>query len=210
MTKEDFLFLLGDEPDTEEGFVDGMMFAGGGLPKGCIAQFDLGQGDWKDTTGQYSLSHSGVTITGNEGIFSGGSSYIIIPYGLGYNNRGFEITFGTAAWAGSGHGRLFTSNQYGSYNSGLIYRNGSTWQYYDTAVGWTGYPAVGSLANSVFRVDVDNNQKWKVYKNGEQLAGNPTMNMGNNRGFCIGDGGEGQAWFRLGVKRIRVYDLDEV
>lgn len=207
MTKEDFLFLLGDEPETEEGFVDGMLFAGGGgIPKGCIAWFELSDNTWTDIiTGQYSLSHSRVSATENGGSFTDSTSYIIIPEALTYTNKVFELEIVSMNPSGSSP-FLFGPHGGGIWgNNGLLYNSGA-WKIF----GGPGWSENISSAKNYFsgknvKIAVQNDKKWHIYVDNVLVLSTGVVNNDSGYGVSIGSN-IGNAPYPMTIKRIRVYD----
>lgn len=207
MTKEDFLFLLGDEPETEEGFVDGMMFAGGGgIPKGCIAWFELSDNTWKDIiTGQYSLSHSGVSVTENGGSFTDGSSYIIIPEALTYTNKVYELEIDSMNPSISSP-YLFGPHGAGIWgNNGLQYNSGA-WKIFDGS-NWSGNISTSKtyFSGKNVKIAVQNDKKWHLYVDNVLVFSSNAV--ANDAGYGVSIGSRiGNAPYPMTIKRIRVYD----
>lgn len=206
MTREDFLFLLGDKPETDEAFVDGNMFAGGGFPKGCLAWFDLSDGTWTDLkTGLYTLSHSGVSVSDAGGTFAGSSAYIGIPQALMYANKVYEIVCGSMTMTGGSP--VLASVDNGGF-SGLEYDSGwKVWQDGGYTPMIAGASSKNFFADKNIKIAVQANKKWHVYVNDVLVLS--TTNAVTDRtpanGFRIGHS-SGRSIHTSVIKRLAVYD----
>ena len=208
MTKEDFLYLIDDFPtDPETEFVDGFLFAGGGgFPKGCIAWFELSDNTWKDIiTGQYSLSHSGVSATENGGSFTGTSSYIIIPEALTYTNKVFELEIDSMNPTGS-IPFLFGPHGGGIWGSNGLQFSSGAWKIFNGS-NWSGNISTSKtyFSGKNVKIAVQNDKKWHLYV--DNVLVYTSSAVANDAGYGVSIGSNiGTAPYPMTIKRIRVYD----
>lgn len=186
----------------------GLKLSGGSepIPPGCIAWFELSDNTWTDIiTGQYSLSHSGVSATENGGSFTGGSSYIIIPEALTYTNKVFELEIDSMNPSGS-MAFLFGPHGGGIWgNNGLQFFSGA-WKIFNGS-SWSGNISTSKtyFSGKNVKIAVQNDKKWNIYIDNVLVFSSAAVSNDAGYGVSIGTN-IGSAPYPMTIKRIRVYD----
>jgi len=192
MTKEDFLFLIGDEPGTDAAFVDSFL-AKKKNPYLHYIDFRKGLIDTGSAEPKIVVSPFGGAVQNENGLVVSG-----VSQGATLGNCKFqknhEYTFGVSTIAypsASGHKRFITSGVSSGYNdSGLIFRSTGKWAVYDTTNGWqeSNITDPTFFKDSLVSIYIDDSGKWHIRKNGTDVFVTPIAVPTMTNNIQIGSG----------------------
>lgn len=144
----------------------------------------------------------GASLTSDGVLLQSAASIIKFPSALkNYPFFDFEVEFGEInAVLASSHMRLF---MFGN-SAGLIYRNIGVWSFYSYSAWATNSDItdVNFFSNSILRVEIGYDNKWKIYKNGS-LVYSPDAAQGATNPISIG--AADQSFFPAVIKSFKVY-----
>lgn len=133
------------------------------------------------------------------------SSQIKLPTKLKPFNIKVDIDIGdTEAVLGSNHLRLFVSDL-SDWNAGLIYRSSGEWSFYSGSQ-WdsgSGITDINFFSNSLLSIEIDYNNRWKIYKDGV-LVYSPAISLTSNN-YPLAIGAASQSYFPAIIKSIKIY-----
>ena len=163
--------------------------------------WDFSQSLTDQIEGLVATLDGGASLASNGILLSSNSSRIVFPSTVkNYPYTTFEVEFGEInAVFNSSHMRLF---MFGT-TAGLIYRNTGKWSFYSFQ-SWatdSDITDINFFSNSILRVEVGYDGKWKIYKNGS-LVYSPDVAQYLSDTIAIGS--SSQSFYSTVIKSFKV------
>ena len=179
-----------------------------------IANWDFTSESLVDTINGYTLDNHNATLSSSGLSFTINSVYVNIPLDLLGIGRAYEIDFGTMTCdTSSNNNRVFGYRYYSSdsathANCGLYFKGSSgKWAVYDetNSVQESTISDPNYFSNSTMRIEIGNDGKWKIYRNGKLVFAPPLALPITPRVFCFGS--EQYPFYNMVIKKFRIYEL---
>lgn len=209
MTKEDFLFLLGDEPETDSAFVDSFLYKEGSDYGRLIANWvfdDENPGALHDTINNWQATATGVINFSSAGAcIDARNKAITFPSEINLSEMNILIRIGEIT-----PGTLGNANYFFIFNGslGICYQNGLGYWAFWNGTSWVNMGIENDpkyFENSILRIEVTNGTHWNVYKN-DVLIANTTMNQAPSwQMYKLGDSSNGFA--TMYIKGVQFYEV---
>lgn len=205
MTKEDFLFLLGDEPETDEGFLDSFLYKGGG--GSTLALWDLTLSNVDVVGGLVATIGGGATRDASGLHIYGKLQLADFPISF-ERNRSYIITVGDCT--PSVDTRYVTPFFYipisGGEIGGLRY-NYNTWEFkYPGGTADLYESSTSYFANCTIRIDVDGSGNVQIFKDDVFTGGGQNIAESGYTPVTFG-GKNGHSFYNMTITRFEVKSL---
>lgn len=212
MTKEDFLFLMGDDPlmQDDAAFVDSFLFKGGGSNYGrLIADWifdDENPGALRDAVNNYLATASGTINFSTAGAcLDTKVKAITFPSDINLSNMNIIIRMGDMVPGSLGNNNyVFTFNGSLGLTYSVVQNKWVIW----TGLAWDDL-GIGSdatfFSNSIIRITVENGNVWTIYKN-DVLIKTVTLSQNPSRQMYT-LGGNSNGYFTMYIKGVQFYEV---